>query len=68
VTRTKKGKKAPGFDFCTKRPGNKGHGGHFGPERKKETHKAERAQGKQALLKEPREPEFDPQEDEGDTE
>jgi hypothetical protein len=61
VTRTKKGKKAPGFDFCTKRPGNKGHSGGLGPARKKETHKAERAQSKRSLRKESAP-------DEGDTE
>lgn len=61
MSRTKKGSKSPGYDYWGKRAlsGNCG----YGPEVKKLTHKIERAQAKQALLKEPREPEFHPEED-----
>jgi hypothetical protein len=53
VSKTKKGKKSPGFDYWGKRAlsGNCG----FGPEVKKLTHKKERAQAKQDLHKKKKE-------------
>lgn len=45
MSRTKKGKKAPGFEYWSRRPGNK-HGGTVGATTKHFTHKAERQQGK----------------------
>jgi hypothetical protein len=45
MSRTKKGGKAPGFEYWTKRPGN--HWGAVpGPFTKRRTHKAERQAGK----------------------
>lgn len=58
MTRTKKGSKAPAYEFWGKRPGSL----TSGPKAKKITHKIERAKGKQRLIQEPKEPEHDPQE------
>ena len=41
MSRTKKGSKAPGYDYWTARPGNKG-GGIPGADTKKQTHRTER--------------------------
>lgn len=61
MSRSKKGSKGPTYEYWSKRPGNQ-HGGLLGKATKKITHSKERAQAKQALLKEPREPEYDPRE------
>lgn len=45
MARTKKGSKGPGFEYWTKRPGNK-HGGLLGAFQKHYTHKIERQQNK----------------------
>lgn len=45
MSRTRKGRKAPGFEYWGPRPGNK-HGGTPGPAKKDETHRRERRQGK----------------------
>lgn len=60
MSRTKKGKKSPGYDYWGKRAlsGDCGHGAEV----KQMTHKIERARAKQDLLREPREPEYDPRE------
>jgi hypothetical protein len=49
MSRTKKGKKALGYDYWGKRPLSGSCG--YGPEVKKLTHKIERAQAKQKLKK-----------------
>ena len=43
MSRTKKGKKPPGFDYWTKRPGNIGGINGHGPSAKKITKRRERA-------------------------
>lgn len=48
MSRTKKGKKGPGHEYWSKRPGNKG-GGIPGKEIKKRTHKLERLEEKLKL-------------------
>lgn len=45
MSRTKKGSKAPGFEFWSRRPGNR-HGGGVGAAAKTETHRRERQQRK----------------------
>lgn len=45
MSRTKKGKKAPGAEYWSRRPHNK-HGSPPGPITKKLTHRTERQQGK----------------------
>ena len=45
MSRTKKGKKDPSYEYWSARPFNK-HGGHVGSFTKKMTHKAERAEGR----------------------
>ena len=45
MSRTRKGSKPPGYEYWSKRPGNK-HGGLLGVRQKKFTHRAERKQGK----------------------
>lgn len=53
MSRTKKNKKTPGFEYWTARPGNK-YGGLYSPNGNKffrrQTHKAERQENKQAVL------------------
>lgn len=46
MSRSRKGKKAPGFEYWSRRPGNK-HGGSPGSATKRHTHAVERQQGKQ---------------------
>lgn len=46
MSRTRKGLKAPGFDFWTARPGNKHGAGGYGKSAKRMTHKIERQQNK----------------------
>lgn len=48
MSRTKKGKKGPGYDYWTRRPYSSSG---FGPEVKKMTKKKERAQAKQKLAR-----------------
>lgn len=48
MSRTRKGAKAPGFDFGAPRPGNRHYGGGSGKIRKRITHKIERQQNKAA--------------------
>jgi len=48
MSRTKKGKKSPGFDFWSKRPFS---GLGFGKFIKKRTHKKERSLGKKEAVK-----------------
>ena len=45
MSRTKKGKKSPGYEYWTARPGNTG-GGIPGKSTKKRTHRLERKQKK----------------------
>ena len=45
MSRTRKGSKPPGYEYWSKRPGNK-HGGLLGVHQKKFTHRTERKQGK----------------------
>lgn len=63
MSRTKHSSKPPGFEYGGTRP-------NFGcvPDIKDKqlTHQIERSRGKQSLLKEPHEPEYDPQEDTSD--
>ena len=54
MSRTKKGSKSPGYDFWSRRPPGGGCAGS-GPEAKKITHKAERAEKKRVILKEKKE-------------
>lgn len=51
MSRTKKGKKSPGYDYWGKRPFSTSG---YGPEIKKMTHKTERARAKQDLHKKTR--------------
>lgn len=46
MSRTTRGGKSPGYEFWTKRPGNR-YGASPGSFTKKTTHRAERQQGKQ---------------------
>ena len=48
MSRTKKGKKDPSYEYWSARPFNK-HGGHVGSFTKKMTHKAERAEGRKEV-------------------
>lgn len=50
MSRTKKGKKAPGYEYWTARPGNR-HGGTPGPAKKKHTHRTERQMAGDELRK-----------------
>ena len=59
MSRTKKGNKPPGFEYWGKRPPSMSVPGK---DTKQATHQIERAQAKQELLREPTEPEYDPQE------
>lgn len=43
MSRTKRGSKAPGYEFWSRRPANQGATGRYAKQR---THRAERAQGK----------------------
>ena len=61
MARTKKGSKGIGYEYWSPRPGN-AQGGAVGSVAKTITHGRERAKGKQEPLKEPTEPEYDPQE------
>lgn len=60
MSRTKKGSKGISYDYWGRRPLSGDCG--YGPEVKRITHRLERAQAKQGLLKEPTEPEWDEQE------
>ena len=51
MSRTKKGKKSPGDEYWTNRPGNIG-GGSPGPATKKRTHRIERRQGRKRTQQE----------------
>jgi hypothetical protein len=59
MSRTQKGKKGVGYEYWSKRPGNCLPPGKTS---KKLTHARERAQQKEALLKEPIETEYDARE------
>jgi hypothetical protein len=45
MSRTRKGRRDPGTEYWTARPGNK-HGAKPGPASKKRTHRTERQQGR----------------------
>lgn len=49
MSRTRRGEKSPGFEYWSKRPGNKHGAGGLGKDQKRRTHKAERQQGKRAI-------------------
>lgn len=55
MSRTKKGKKSPGYDYMGKRALSMCCG--YGPDVKKLTHKKERAQAKQEMCKKKKEEE-----------
>lgn len=44
MSRTSKGKKAPGYEYWSRRPGSNKHGASPGPDSKRYTHRAERRQ------------------------
>jgi hypothetical protein len=46
VSRTKRGSRPVGYDYWSKRPGNKGGISGHGPDAKKRTRRTERQQGK----------------------
>ncbi len=48
MSRSRKGKKAPGFEYWSARPGN-ANGGIPGKFTKRRTHKAERRAGKRSI-------------------
>ena len=51
MSRTKKQKKAPGYEYWGKRPGTKKLGGSPGKDAKKLTHRLERLEGKKVIKK-----------------
>lgn len=51
MSRSVKGSKGSGYDFWTRRPFNKHGANGYGPYAKKRTHRAERAEGKDAVRK-----------------
>jgi len=51
MSRTKKGKKAIGYEYWSKRPGSNKCGAVPGKETKKRTHRSERKQGKNEITK-----------------
>lgn len=63
MSRSKKGKKGPGYEYWTARPGNK-HGALPGAFTKKRTHRWERAEAKEAVAEGQIVEPFDWQEDE----
>lgn len=50
MSRTKKSKKGPGYEYWSKRPGSRNHGTAPGRESKKLTHRLERIEGKDEIV------------------
>jgi len=51
MSRTKKGKKGPGYEYWSKRPGSNKCGSAPGKDSKDFTHRAERREGKNEAIK-----------------
>lgn len=51
MSRTKKKRKAPGYEYWSRRPGSRNHGSEPGRHSKKLTHRLERLEAKKEIKK-----------------